>query len=151
MQAIKAGNYVTWPLLTPKTVRKHFPESDKLQKGYMKQQCQNVRSTKIKIEPDDEPIPDLGTHVDISNNTTNPNSVKKKTTKKPKLKDLFIHIINADETMYTNQPGHFPAISSKGNKYIMVLVEIDGNYTNADLMKSKTEEAIIKAYLILWK
>jgi hypothetical protein len=42
MQAIKAGNYVTWPRLTPKTVRKHFPESDGVQKGHMKQQHQNV-------------------------------------------------------------------------------------------------------------
>ncbi len=26
----------------PKTVWKHFPESDKVQKGYLKQQCENV-------------------------------------------------------------------------------------------------------------
>ena len=52
--------------------------------------------------------------------------------------------------MYTNQPGCFLATSSKGNKYIMVLVEIYGNYINAEPMKSKTEGAMIKAYLILW-
>jgi hypothetical protein len=63
MQAIKAGNYVKWPIPTPKIVRKHFPESDEVQKGYIKQKHQNVQSTKIKVEPDDEPIPDLGTHV----------------------------------------------------------------------------------------
>jgi hypothetical protein len=98
----------------------------------MKQQCQNVQSTKIKIEPDDKPIPDLGTHIDFSNNTTTPNSVKKKATKKPKLKDLFIRIINADNTMYTDQPGCFPATSSKGNKSIMVIVKINGYYINAN-------------------
>ncbi len=38
MQAIKAGNYVKWPRLTPKIVGKHFLESDKLHKGHMKQQ-----------------------------------------------------------------------------------------------------------------
>jgi hypothetical protein len=48
MQEIKAGNYVTWQRLTHKTVRKHFPESDKVQKGHIKQQCQNVQSIKIK-------------------------------------------------------------------------------------------------------
>jgi hypothetical protein len=69
-----------------------------------------------------------------------------KATKKPKLKDLFIRIINADNTMYPNQPGHFLAPSSKGNKYIMVFVEIDGNYIDAEPMKSKTEGAMIKAY-----
>jgi hypothetical protein len=118
----------------------------------MKQQCQNIQSTKIKIEPDDKPIPDLRTHIDIPNNTANPNSVKKKATKKPKLEDLFICIINADSMMYTNQPERFPATSCKVNKCMMVLVEIDGNYINAEPMKSKTEEgAMIKAFLILWE
>jgi hypothetical protein len=117
----------------------------------MKQQHQNVRSTNKQIETDDEPILDLGTHVDISNNTAKLNSVEKKATKKPKLKDLFICIIHTGNTMYTNQPGCFPATSSKGNKYIMVLVEIDGNYINAEPMKSKTEGAMIKAHLILWE
>jgi hypothetical protein len=53
--------------------------------------------------------------------------------------------------MYTNQPGCFPATSSKGNKYIMVVVEIDRNYIDAEPMKCKKEGAIIKAYLILWE
>jgi hypothetical protein len=42
MQAINAGNYVTWPRLTPKTVSKHFPEFNEVQKGHMKQQHQKV-------------------------------------------------------------------------------------------------------------
>jgi hypothetical protein len=53
--------------------------------------------------------------------------------------------------MYTNQPACFRSTSSKGNKYIMVFIEIDGNYINAEPMKSKTEGAMIKAYLILWE
>jgi hypothetical protein len=52
--------------------------------------------------------------------------------------------------MYTNKPGHSSEVSSKGNKYIMVLVEIDRNYINAKSTKSKKEGAMIKAYLILW-
>ncbi len=51
--------------------------------------------------------------------------------------------------MYTDQPGRFPATSNKGNKYIIVLVKIDGNYIDAEPMKSKTEGAMIKANLIL--
>jgi hypothetical protein len=31
-----------------------------------------------------------------------------------------------------------------------VLVEVDGNYIDAEPMKNKTEGSIIKAYLILW-
>ncbi len=48
INAIKAGNYVTWPELTAEAVHKHFPESDETQKGHMKQHRQNVRSTKVK-------------------------------------------------------------------------------------------------------
>ncbi len=40
--------------------------------------------------------------------------------------------------------------SGRGNKYIMVLVEVDGNYINAEQMKNKLEGAMIKAYTALW-
>ncbi len=44
-----------------------------------------------------------------------------------KIKDVYKKIHNASETMHSNQTGCFPATSSKGNQYIMVLVEVDGN------------------------
>ena len=50
LTAIKAGNYVTWPGLTPAAVRKHFPDSDETQKGHMKKQQQGVRLTRIKMK-----------------------------------------------------------------------------------------------------
>jgi hypothetical protein len=112
MEAIKAENYVTLLRLTPEIARKHFPESDKVQKEHMKQQRRNIQCTKIKIEPDGEPIPDLRIHADIKKNIANPDTVKKISTKELKLKDIYIHIINTDNTMYTNQPGCFPATSS---------------------------------------
>ncbi len=46
--AIQVGNYVTWPGLTAATVRKHFPDSDEMQKGHMKKQRQRVRSTRTR-------------------------------------------------------------------------------------------------------
>ncbi len=33
----------------------------------------------------------------------------------------------------------------------MVLVEADGNFTDAEPMKNKTARSMIKAYLALWK
>jgi hypothetical protein len=44
MDAIKAGNFITWPSLTTLAVRRHFPDSNKTQKGQMKIQRQGVRS-----------------------------------------------------------------------------------------------------------
>jgi hypothetical protein len=53
-------------------------------------------------------------------------------------------------TMHSNQTGPFPATSSRGNQYIMVLVEVDRNYIDAEPTKNKKERSIIKAYLTLW-
>jgi hypothetical protein len=51
--------------------------------------------------------------------------------------------------MHSNQTGRFPATSSNGDKYIMVLVEVDGNFIDAEPMKDKLECAMIKAYTTL--
>jgi hypothetical protein len=67
-----------------------------------------------------------------------------------KMKDECIKIHNASKTMHSDQMGHFPATSSKRNQYIMVLVEVDGNYIDAEPMKNKMEGSMIKAYLALW-
>ncbi len=68
----------------------------------------------------------------------------------PKAKDIYIKVHNATETIHTDQTGRFPAISSKGNQYIMILVEIDGNFIDAEPMKNKSEGLMIKAYQELW-
>jgi hypothetical protein len=130
--AIKAGNYTTWPGLNVKVVNRYFPESDETQKGHMRKQRQNVRSTKVKETLNQE-------------EDDTPQSPKKKE------HDVNIRVFNAEETMHTDQTGRFPANSSSGNKYIMVLVEIDGNYIDGEPMKDRTEGSLIKAYLILWE
>jgi hypothetical protein len=127
--AIKAGNYNTWPGLSTQAVRCHFPESDETQKGHMKKQRQNVRSTKIKIE----------------------NKSMKPPTREKKMHNAYIKIHNASATMHSNQTGRFPATSSSGNQYIMVSVEVDGNYIHAEPMKNKSAESMVKAYQTLWK
>ena len=59
IDAIKAGNFITWPSLTTSAIQKHFPDSDETQKGHMKKQSQGVRSTKLKenTKAEDENIP----------------------------------------------------------------------------------------------
>ncbi len=52
--------------------------------------------------------------------------------------------------MHTDQSDLFPATSSAGNKYIMMLVVVDGNYINAEPMKDRTTGSMIKTYLALW-
>jgi hypothetical protein len=57
----------------------------------------------------------------------------------------------ASNTVHSNQTRRFPATSSSGKKYIMVFVEINRNYIDAEPTKSKTEGSTIKAYLALWE
>jgi hypothetical protein len=128
---IKADNCNTWPGLTVTAVRCHFPESDKTQKGHMKKQRQNVRSTKIKVE--------------------NKSTREKPPTREKKMHDVYIKIHNLSNTMHSNQTGRFPATSSSGNQYIMVLVEVDGNCIDAEPMKNRSAGSMIKACLTLWK
>jgi hypothetical protein len=144
IKAIKVGNFITWPGLTNTTVRKHFPESDKTIKGLMKKQHQGVRSTKVKEDEQEEEIPDLGTYIDdLTNHTVQINS---HAPKHKRMNDMNIKIHNASKTMHSNFTGQFPTIPR--NQYIMVLVEVDGNYIDEEPMKNKTERSIINAYLI---
>ncbi len=65
------------------------------------------------------------------------------------MRDIFVKIYYAGE-MQSDQTGRFPETSSNGNQYIMVLLEVNGNYIDAKPMKNKSEGSIIKAYLTLW-
>jgi hypothetical protein len=81
----------------------------------MKKQCQNARSTRVREETNSdqhEPPP-------------------------RKMHDIYMKTFNAEEAMYTDQTGRFPANSSSGNKYIMVLVKIDSNFIDAEPIKTK--------------
>ncbi len=95
----------------------------------MKKQGQNVRSTRIKME----------------NENTDP------PTREKKMHDVYIKIHNASNTMHSDQTGCFPATSSSSNQYIMVLVEVDENYIDAEPMKNRSAGSMVKAYLTLWK
>ncbi len=50
------------------------------------------------------------------------------------------------KTMFSNQTGQFPTRSQQGNKYIMVMVEIDSNAILVQPMKSRKDEEMIRAY-----
>jgi hypothetical protein len=48
LKAIKAGNYVGWPMLTERNIQKYYPETTKTAKGHLNQTRKNVGSTKVK-------------------------------------------------------------------------------------------------------
>jgi hypothetical protein len=50
------------------------------------------------------------------------------------------------KTMFSDQTGQFPTQSQQGNKYIIVMVEIDSNAILIEPMKSRKDEEMIRAY-----
>ena len=112
LTAAQHGNLVTFPGMTPKNISRHFPESDETQKGHMKQTKQGVRSTKIVDE-------------DAMLGVKHQPSVKHK--------DVYLIVFDATKkSMFSDQTGKFPITSARGNKYIMVAVELDGNYIDGE-------------------
>jgi hypothetical protein len=51
LRSIRAGNYLTWPLINVKNVYKYFLESEETQKGHRRNQRQGVWSTKNVLTP----------------------------------------------------------------------------------------------------
>jgi hypothetical protein len=53
--------------------------------------------------------------------------------------------------MFSDQTGKFPITSARGNKYIMVAVELDGNYIDGEPLQSRTSKSLTKAYQAIFQ
>jgi hypothetical protein len=127
LKAIRRGNYNSWPLINVKNVTQHFPKSEETLKGCMRGQRQVVRSTKKKR------LYDNVTSVPIE---PTPHIYKG---------DIVIFDYDLKSTMYTNQTGLFPQISSLGNRYVMILHNVDSNSSRVEALKNNTNNKLILA------
>jgi hypothetical protein len=59
--------------------------------------------------------------------------------------DVFICIYKLRKTMYSYQTGWFPQISSLGNKYIMVIHDVDSNSSWVEAPKDNAGSELILA------
>jgi hypothetical protein len=59
--------------------------------------------------------------------------------------DILILVYNAKATMYSDQTGKFSMVLSEGNKYIMVLHDVNSNSSWAEPMKNQTGGELILA------
>jgi hypothetical protein len=125
IKAIKNGNFSTWPGLTEHAVEKYLSKSTSTTKGHLNQQRQNDRTTKIK----DTQV--IVTEPDIDHG----------------VKTQFVYAATIDAgQIYTDQTGIFPVVSSKGNKYIMILYYYDSNAILAQPIKDRTTPELLKAF-----
>jgi hypothetical protein len=130
IRAIEAGFFATWPLLTPKAVKKHYPDHDATPKGHMRRIKSGIRSTKTT-----QPIaPEIET------------TEKELRELKRKHRDIYVKVKDTAEMIYTDQTGRFPIVSSQGHKYIMFLCDVDSNYIAFEAMKSRDENEMIRTY-----
>jgi hypothetical protein len=98
--AIKNGNFISWSGLTEQAVQKHLSKSTSTTKGHLNQRRQNARTTKVKDPKVIVTEPDLDHGI----------------------KTQFVYSATIDAGhIYTDQMGRFPVVSSKENKYIMIL------------------------------
>eukprot|EP00804_Cyclotella_cryptica_P024283 CCRYP_012550-RA/>CCRYP_012550-RA protein AED:0.47 eAED:0.47 QI:0/-1/0/1/-1/1/1/0/138 len=125
LKAMKAGNFIGWPLLTEKHIAKYFPNTPETQQGHMAQTRKNVRSTKRSSQafasPNTAPIQGKKVH------------------------DLYTTIYNVRSTTFSDQTGRFHTQSQRGNKYVTVMVEIDSNAILLEPMKSRKDCEMIRA------
>jgi len=126
LAAIDAGNFIGWPLLTVRNVKKYYPETTATPKGHMNQTRQNVRSTKAKRVP-----------LEVCDTST---------LKGKKERDIYTKIYDVRETIFSDQTGQFPKRSLSGNRYIMVMVDIDSSGILVEPMKSRKDAEMIRAY-----
>ncbi len=126
LKAIKAGNYVGWPLLTERNIQKYYPKTIKTAKGHLNQTRKNVWSTKVKATP----LETCGTsHLHGK-----------------KVRNVYTQMYMVRKTMFSNQTGQFPIQFIHGNKYFMVMVEIESNAILVEPMKNCKDAKMIQAY-----
>ena len=128
LAAAKAGNYTGWPLLTERNVKKYYPETVATAKGHMNQTRKNVHSTKPKapLETCDSSL-----------------------LRGYKQRDIYTTTYDARDTIFSDQTGQFPTRSLSGNKYIMVMVDIDSSGILVEPTKSRKDAEMTRSYTAL--
>jgi hypothetical protein len=111
--------------LNEHNVENYLSKSTSTAKGHLSQQRQNARTTKIK----DAQLLD-------SDNDQNHG-----------IKTQFVYAATIDAgQIYTDQTGIFPVVSSKGNKYIMIVYDYDSNATLEQPLKDRTAPELLKGF-----
>jgi hypothetical protein len=124
-QSNKNGFFSSWPGLNEHIVEKYLSRSTSTAKGHLNQQRQNARTTKIR----------------------DAQLLESKTDQYHGIKTQFVYAATIDAgQIYTDQTGRSPVVSSKGNKYIMILYDYDSNAILAQPIKDRTAPELLKVF-----
>ena len=56
-----------------------------------------------------------------------------------KMQDIFTHVYDVRDTVFSDQTGRFPTQSQAGHKYLMVVVDIDSSAILVEPIKSRKD------------
>ena len=149
IQAIRKGNFITWPGLTSELISKHLVEPEATIKGHFNQERKNLQSTKPSIRlkhSDDIPISTPSPETDDLFFPTSDTLHNKRT------QNCFITVDSFEKTAkaYSDQTGAFPYKSSRGNQYIMIVYDFDSNAILQEPLRDRTAGEINRAWTVLF-
>jgi hypothetical protein len=141
LAAIKNKHFTSWPGLTLDAARKHFPDSEETHKGHGRMTPSGLCSTKTKQSPLFDDCDDALGEEQEAQLPLRP--VKKEKTISYQVLDLADE---ATQKIWSDQPGRYRKKSSKGNQYIMVLMESNSDIILVEAMKNCSSGEMIRAY-----
>ena len=148
LRAIRRGHLITFPGLTTNLISKHLPASIATVLGHQDQEAQHLRSTKaITTAPDDPDNDD-----DIAP-TPDPDRDTTVTPASPTPHHLCSMLFPHQEILksYSDQTGHFPVPSSRGNHYIFILYHQDTNSIHTVALPNRKAASIRDAWKSIYK
>lgn len=139
LQAIKAGNYSTWPGLTYKNAAKYCPDTVETSQGHMTQPRQNVRSTKPKRTSTTASLPISVPETEDPIMDPTPDA---------SANELYVksYHFGSLSKLYTDDCGRFPVRSRQGNNYIMIAYHQQSNTILSAPFKSRADKHRLQAY-----
>ena len=129
---IRRGNFISWPGIDDLNFKKLIKTTEATIKGHMDQERKNLQSTKISF------LPQSSTEKE-SQQDAFPEKVNEKS------QNCFYVILDMAKaaTTYTDLTGRFPYQSSRGNNYVFVAYNYDGNAILVEPMPNREAATII--------
>jgi hypothetical protein len=136
---ITKGNFITWPGIDNINFKKILKTTEATLQGHLDQERKGLSSTK-----------------ETDTNQDNENSAKKDAfppQEKIKSSSCYYMIYNISTTRktYTDLTGRFPHQSSRGNNYIFVAYNYDGNAILVEPIKNREADTIINTWTKIHK
>ena len=126
LRAIRRNYLTTFPGLTAERVTKYLKDSEITAKGHMHMKKQGIRSTQ------EEP--------------TSTSTKQEPQSRSHEIGTVIVEQKELRNMVASDLAGRFPITSSRGHKYIFIMIDFDSNYIHAAPVKSRKAEDLMGVY-----